>query len=110
MNRVQIIAEAGVNHNGSLKKALKLVKEAKKAKADFVKFQIFKAENLVTKNALKANYQKRSLKDKETQFEMLKKFELPYNNFKIIKKYCLKYKIKFLCSPFDTESLNYLKN
>tara|TARA_A100001015_G_scaffold239553_1_gene272878 strand:+ start:1593 stop:2591 length:999 start_codon:yes stop_codon:yes gene_type:complete len=109
MNKVQIIAEAGVNHNGSLKKALKLVIEAKKSNADFVKFQIFKTENVVTRKAGKSSYQKRNSKDKETQFEMIKKFELPYDNFKIIKKHCIKSKIKFLCSPFDIESLQYLK-
>ena len=89
MNKVQIIAEAGVNHNGSLKKALKLVEEAKKSDADFVKFQIFKAENVVTRKAGKASYQKRNLKDEETQFEMIKKFELPYDNFKIIKNHVI---------------------
>lgn len=109
MNKVKIIAEAGVNHNGSLKTALRLVKEAKKSNADYVKFQIFKAENVVTKKASKSNYQKRHPKDKETQYQMIKKFELPYDNFRIIKKECSKYKIKFLCSPFDTDSLKYLK-
>ena len=109
MNKVKIIAEAGVNHNGSLKTALRLVKEAKKSNADYVKFQIFKAENVVTKKASKSNYQKKHPKDKETQYQMIKKFELPYDNFRIIKKECSKYKIKFLCSPFDTDSLKYLK-
>ena len=86
MNKVKIIAEAGVNHNGSLKTALRLVKEAKKSNADYVKFQIFKAENVVTKKASKSNYQKKHPKDKETQYQMIKKFELPYDNFRIIKK------------------------
>ena len=109
MNKVKIIAEAGVNHNGSLRTALRLVKEAKKSNADYVKFQIFKAENVVTKKASKSNYQKKHPKDKETQYQMIKKFELPYDNFRIIKKECSKHKIKFLCSPFDTDSLKYLK-
>jgi len=107
--KIQIIAEAGVNHNGSLKRAIQLIKAAKRSNADYVKFQIFKAENVVTKNAAKSSYQKKSLRDKETQYEMIKKFELPYENFKTIKKECKKSKIKFLCSPFDVESLQYLK-
>jgi len=107
--KIKIIAEAGINHNGSLKRAVQLIKAAKKSNADYIKFQIFKAENVVTKNAGKSPYQKKNLKDKETQYEMIKKFELPYESFKIIKKECKKKKIKFLCSPFDVESLNYLK-
>jgi N,N'-diacetyllegionaminate synthase len=106
--KVIIIAEAGINHNGSLKKAKQLIKAAKKSNADYVKFQIFKAENVVTKNARKSTYQKKSLKDKETQYEMIKKFELPYESFKILKKECKKNKIKFLCSPFDVDSFYYL--
>lgn len=107
--KIKIIAEAGINHNGSLKRAVQLIKAAKKSNADYIKFQIFKAENVVIKNASKSPYQKKNLKDKETQYEMIKKFELPYESFKIIKKECKKKKIKFLCSPFDVESLNYLK-
>ena len=110
MDKVKIIAEAGINHNGSLKKAIQLIREAKKAQADYVKFQIFKAENVVTKKAKKSKYQKRNSKDKESQYQMIKKFELPYDNFKIIKKECLNNRIKFLCSPFDIESLKYLKS
>lgn len=109
MRKIEIIAEAGVNHNGSLKKAIQLIKIAKKSNADYVKFQIFKAENVVTKKAGKSAYQKKSSKDKETQYKMIKNFELPYEKFKIIKKECKKNKIKFLCSPFDVESLGYLK-
>ncbi len=108
LKKIQIIAEAGINHNGSLKKAIQLVREAKKAKADIVKFQIFKAENVVTKKAAKSNYQKKNPTDKETQYQMIKKFELPYDHFRRIKKECLKYKIKFLCSPFDIDSVKYL--
>jgi N,N'-diacetyllegionaminate synthase len=107
--KILIIAEAGINHNGSLKRAKQLIKAAKKSNADYVKFQIFKAENVVTKNAGKSAYQKKSLKDKETQYQMIKKFELPYEGFKILKKECKKNKIKFLCSPFDIDSFYYLK-
>ena len=78
-NKVIIIAEAGVNHNGSLKLAKKLVDKALKAKADYIKFQTFKAESISTKNALKANYQKRTSSNSETQFQMLKKLELNGN-------------------------------
>ncbi len=108
MSKIEIIAEAGVNHNGSLKKALELVRVAKKVNADYVKFQIFKAENVVTRKAVKSNYQKKSTSDRETQYQMIKKFELSFDKFKIIKKECKKNKIKFLCSPFDIESLKYL--
>lgn len=107
--KVKIIAEAGINHNGSLENAKRLVKIASFVKADFVKFQIFKAKNVVTKGARKSDYQKKTPNDKETQFEMIKKFEFSYRNFKILKKECKKNKIKFLCSPFDVESAKFLK-
>ena len=76
INKTLIIAEAGVNHNGSLKKALKLINVAKVCGADAIKFQTFKAENLATHYAPKAEYQKYSSLKKKTQFEMLKKLEL----------------------------------
>ena len=79
-----IIAEAGVNHNGKLENAKKLIKKAAEAGADYVKFQIYKTENLVTKKARKAKYQKINLKKEENQFEMLKKFELNIKHFKIL--------------------------
>jgi N,N'-diacetyllegionaminate synthase len=105
---IQIIAEVGVNHNGSLKIAKKLIKVAKKIKADFVKFQIFKAENVAIKSAKKSFYQKKSSNDKETQYQMIKKLEFPFEYFDILKNECFKNKIKFLCSPFDEESAKYL--
>ena len=110
INKTIIIAEAGINHNGSIKEAIKLIKIAKKCNADFIKFQIFKPENVVTKKAKKSKYQKLSSKDKETQQDMIKKFHLKYSFFKKIKKECKKNKIKFLCSPFDIESLMYLNS
>ena len=79
MKEVYIIAEAGVNHNGDIKIAHKLIEEAKKAGADCVKFQTFKAENLVTKNAPKAKYQLKVTDNNESQFDMLKSLELKYN-------------------------------
>ena len=105
--KVLIIAEAGVNHNGSIKLAKKLIDVAVKAKADIVKFQTFKAENLVTKNAKKANYQKQKNKRDESQFEMLKKLELNIYDHRKLISYCKK-KILFLSSPFDLESINLL--
>ena len=90
--KVLIIAEAGVNHNGSIKLAKKLIDVAVKAKADIVKFQTFKAENLVTKNAKKANYQKQKNKRDESQFEMLKKLELNIYDHRKLISYCKKKK------------------
>ena len=108
-NKTFIIAEAGVNHNGSLKKALKLIDVAAATGANAIKFQTFKAENLATDFAPKAEYQKyRSLK-KETQFEMLKKLEFTDVMHKVCYKKCKKKKIIFISSAFDIESLNYLK-
>ena len=76
MKKTIIIAEAGVNHNGSLELAYKLINEAKKSGADYVKFQSFKADRLVSKTAEKAEYQKKTTKRGETQYEMIKKLEL----------------------------------
>ena len=107
--KVIIIAEAGVNHNGSLKFAKKLVDTALEAKADYIKFQTFKAESISKKNFVKANYQKKNSFKSETQFQMLKKLELSENKFLKIISYCKKKKIGFLSSPFDIESFNFLK-
>lgn len=106
--KVIIIAEAGVNHNGSLSIAKKLVDKAVEAKADYIKFQTFRAESITTKNAKKAHYQKKNSDKIETQFQMLKRLELSQNKFKNIISYCKK-KIGFLSSPFDIESFNFLK-
>lgn len=107
---VFIIAEAGINHNGSISIAKKLIDIAAKAGADAVKFQTFNAENLVTKNAKKAKYQKRNDNKKESQFDMLKKLELSPLMHKTLLSYCKKKKILFLSSPFDLQSINFLKN
>ena len=92
--RVRIIAEAGVNHNGDIKKALHLIDVASKSGADIVKFQLFKAESLVTKNAQLANYQTKNLnlKIKISQFEMLKNLELANFEQKKLMNYCKKKK------------------
>ena len=108
--KVLIIAEAGVNHNGSLKLAKKLVNAAKKAKADYIKFQSFNHKKLTTKNAPKADYQKNSYNKKQTQAVMLKNLELSKSKQIELIKYCKKKKIKFLCTAFDEENLQFLIN
>jgi len=108
-SRVFIIAEVGVNHNGSMKKALKLINAAVKAGADAVKFQTFKTENIITTLAPKAEYQKNLTSNKETQFQMLKKLELTHKMHLACLAECKKKKIIFISSAFDIESLNYLK-
>ena len=108
-NKTFIIAEAGVNHNGSLKKALKLIDVAVTAGANAIKFQTFKAENLATDYAPKAEYQKYKSLKKETQFQMLKKLEFTEAMHNACFKKCKKKKIIFISSAFDIESLNYLK-
>ena len=108
-NKTFIIAEAGINHNGSLKKALKLIDVAAEAGANAIKFQTFKAENLATDYAPKAEYQKYKSLKKETQFQMLKKLEFSEAMHNACFKKCKKKKIIFISSAFDVESLNYLK-
>ena len=106
----KLIAEIGINHNGSLTEAKKLVFLAAKAKVDFIKFQIYKTERLVTGRAKKSPYQKKSIKDKENQFEMLKRYELTFLEHKKIQKFCKKNKLNYTASPFDEESLFFLKS
>lgn len=106
---VWIIAEAGVNHNGSLKLAKQLIDAASEAGADYVKFQTFKTENLVTKNALKAEYQKNNIgDDDDSQLNMLKRLELSKNDHLELIEHCKKRNIKFLSTPFDLESIDFL--
>ena len=106
---VFIIAEAGVNHNGDIELAKSLIDIASEAKADAVKFQTFKATNLVTKGLEKADYQKRTTKNKDiSQFEMLNKLELSENDHSVLIKYCEEKQILFISSPFDIESINLL--
>lgn len=108
MDKVFIIAEAGVNHNGDLKIAKKLIDKASESGADAIKFQSFKAENLVTKNAKKAEYQNRTTDKEENQFQMLSRLELSYENHKELIKYSEDKDIMFLSSPFDLESIDLL--
>ena len=107
-NKTIIIAEAGVNHNGNIKIAKKLVDVAKISGADYVKFQTFKTENLVCKNAKAVKYQMKYVKKKQTQFNLLKKLEFSQTNHKKIIQYCKRKKISYISSPFDLESLNLL--
>ena len=108
-NKVTIIAEAGVNHNGNIKIAKKLIDIASDAGSDIIKFQTYKTENLITKNAPKAKYQKKTTNINETQFQMLKKLELNKKDHEVLIEYCIKKKIEFLSSPFDLPSIDLLK-
>ena len=110
MKKTLIIAEAGVNHNGDIKKAIKLVDAAKNCGADVIKFQTYSSNEITTPNAPKAKYQiSKGLKNKETMNQMLKKYELSYKNFEFLNKYCKKKKIEFLSSGFDIGSILFLK-
>ncbi len=106
--KVKIIAEAGVNHNGEIVLAKKMIDVAADAGADFVKFQTFKAEKLVSKNAAKADYQKKTTGEKESQLEMIKKLELDVASHKELMEYARLKGITFLSTPFDLESIDLL--
>jgi len=108
MPHTYIIAEAGVNHNGNLDNALKLVDIAVKAGADAVKFQTFKTENLVSVAAEKATYQQKTTDAEESQFTMLKRLELDQHSHEVLINYCKESGIQFLSSPFDLDSLQLL--
>ena len=105
---VFVIAEAGVNHNGSLSIAKKLVDVAVSAGADAVKFQTFKADRLVSTSAPKADYQQKNMQSSETQYEMIKRLELDYNDHKELIAYCADRNILFMSTPFDHESIDLL--
>tara|TARA_X000000950_G_scaffold257340_1_gene323732 strand:+ start:66 stop:1064 length:999 start_codon:yes stop_codon:yes gene_type:complete len=107
---VFIIAEAGINHNGSVAIAKKLIDVASKSGADAVKFQTFKTENVVTKNAVKAKYQNKNESKSKSQFEMIKKLELSPKTHNELIRYCKKKKIIFLSSAFDLQSINLLND
>jgi len=108
MSRVLIIAEAGVNHNGSLEMAKQLIDVAAKAKVDFVKFQTFKAENLVSRKAQKAIYQQRNDPNSSSQFDMLKNLELSIEDHYALIEYCNNKNVKFFSTAFDLESISFL--
>lgn len=110
MKKVFIIAEAGVNHNGSIELAKKLIDVASESGADAVKFQTFKAEKLVSKNAQKADYQKQTTSKTESQFDMIKKLELDLETHKELISYCKTKNIMFLSTPFDNDSIELLND
>lgn len=108
MEKVYIIAEAGDNHNGDFNTALKLVDVAKRAGADCVKFQTFVTEEIISKYAEIAEYQKKNTGKEESQFEMVKRLELSFDEFRKIKEYCDRVGIQFLSTPFDLKSVDFL--
>lgn len=106
--KVFIIAEAGVNHNGSVEIAKKLIDVAAAGGCDAVKFQTFKTESIITKTAPKAEYQIRNTAINESQFEMLKRLELSSFDYKILFSYCKRKNIMFMSTPFDEQSVDFL--
>lgn len=110
MQNCLIIAEAGVNHNGSLENAKRLIEIAADAGVDVVKFQTFKASNIVSSIAKKADYQKENMKydTNDSQFSMLKKLELTYSDHLVLIEHCKKHNINFLSTAFDLESIDML--
>ncbi|MGO4819407.1 N-acetylneuraminate synthase [Flavobacterium sp. W22_SRS_FP1] len=111
MNKVIIIAEAGVNHNGDIQVAKKLIDVAVDAGVDYVKFQTFKADSLVSKSAKKAEYQSVNINDDDnSQYAMLKKLELSHENHLELMSYCSERNIQFFSTAFDVEGVNYLNH
>lgn len=108
-NKTIIIAEAGVNHNGNINLAKKLIDVASRSGADYVKFQTFDVDQLILKSTKTADYQKRNLKNNISQYDMLKKYQLSDIFHKKLLKYSKKKKIKFLSTAFEEKSLNLLK-
>ncbi|WP_367606885.1 N-acetylneuraminate synthase [Legionella sp. W05-934-2] len=108
MKRTYIIAEAGVNHNGSMELAKSLIDVALEAGADAIKFQLFKAKALATLSSKKASYQIEATKNSESQFEMLQKLELDVDQQLLLKSYATQKGIEFLSTPFDIASLESL--
>ena len=103
-----IIAEAGVNHNGSLQRALEMVDVAAKMGADIIKFQTFIPEKLVTSSAPMADYQQKNLCESGSQYDMLKSLSLSFDDFRAVAERCRKIGIEFISTPFDTESADFL--
>lgn len=109
MRHVIVIAEAGVNHNGSFELAKKMVDAAKEAGVDYVKFQTFNPQKLVSKYAKKAKYQKETTGSDETQLQMLQKLTLTEDNFLSLRDYCKEVGIGFISTPFDLDSIAFLE-
>lgn len=110
MKKTYIIAEAGVNHNGNIDLAIELIRKAKEAGADCVKFQTFKAEQIVTQTSPKANYQLLVTDSNESQFEMLKKLELKMEHYPILISYCREIGIDFMSTPYNFEDVDFLNS
>ncbi|EHH0538171.1 N-acetylneuraminate synthase [Campylobacter lari] len=108
MNQIIVIAEAGVNHNGDINIAKKLIEMASKAGADYIKFQTFKTELGISKNASKAHYQLQTTDKTESQFDMIKRLELSKQDHEILLEHCKKNHIKFLSTAFDLDSIDLL--
>lgn len=104
-----IIAEAGVNHNGNIETAMQMIDAAKNCGCDCIKFQTFHTEALVTKNAKKAEYQIANTQNEDSQYSMLKKLELTFSDFKLLKEHCEELGIDFMSTPFDKESVDLLE-
>ena len=105
---VFIIAEAGVNHDGDVSKALKLIDVALESGADAIKFQTFISDKLVSQSAQKADYQLKTTASSETQLEMIKRLELTYEDFMRLSEHCKQVGLEFLSTPFDIASLSFL--
>ena len=105
---VLVIAEAGVNHNGDIELAKKLIDAAVEAGADIVKFQTFKASKLASDDAKQADYQSKNMGKEESQVDMLSRLELSYQDFVLLERYCANKNITFLSTAFDEESLDFL--
>lgn len=103
-----LIAEIGVNHNGDMALAKEMIDAASESGADAVKFQTFKAENLVSQGTPKVKYQESTTSPEESHFEMIKSLELSYDNHFLLKDYCVKKDIKFLSTPYDVECARFL--
>lgn len=114
MNSVIIIAEAGVNHNGSFARAKEMIDVANRCGVNFIKFQTFKASKIANRFAAQADYQKKNLgtsvDDSGSQLDMLKKLELSYSDFSSLNDYCKHTGIKFLSTPFDMDSIDFLSS
>ncbi|MCB2141092.1 N-acetylneuraminate synthase [bacterium] len=109
-NPIFIIAEVGVNHNGNVDIAIELIRKAKACGADCVKFQTFKAEHIVTNKSPKADYQLKTTNPVESQFDMLKKFELSDGSYQELIRICKEEDIIFMSTPYNLEDIDFLAN
>lgn len=108
MRHTIIIAEAGVNHNGSFERAIEMIDTAKECGVDYIKFQTFKADRITNKFAAQAEYQKHNIGNESSQLDMLRELELSDEDFTRLNEYCQKVGIKFMSTPFDLESIDFL--